>query len=119
MARLIKLEEVLDAVYQYGSLSTTKDIERPMTYNDFKRIMVGTELMVTDRTIRAKYDQIVFAGFGRESVKNRNIIILYVQSIREELIKCERIINLQENEGAYTHTHIEQVYKLTLPSVQK
>lgn len=112
MPKLVTLPDVLREVYVWNGLEECKDLERPMSFKTFKRIMLGSELIVTEKTIRQKYEQIVCAGFAKES-SNPNIIVLDVPGIRRTLI-CEhkifeslsdpKPVKLESN-GSHTQTH--------------
>ena len=111
MPKLVALPDVLYQVYVFGNLQRTEN-ERPMSYESFKKIMLGSELVVTEKTIRQKYNQIVAAGFAKEARNNPNIIILNVRALINELIykheiDAEIIPITSENCGSHTQTHTQ------------
>jgi len=115
MPKLVTLQDVLHQVYIYGDLNRT-ETERPMSYKTFKRVMLGSELVVTERTIRQKWDQIIAANFARESRSNRgtskDVVILNVPSIINELIYKKMIVGdivpcNRLEQGAHTQTHTQ------------
>ncbi|MDY0237179.1 MAG: hypothetical protein RBR71_14235 [Gudongella sp.] len=102
MPKLVSLTDVINEIYAWGKVGESVEFEQPMSLEVFKRIMLGSELVVTDKTIRNKYDQIVAAGLAREAQNRKNMIFLNMIKIRDYLIDNHKII---DNRGAHTDTH--------------
>lgn len=68
----------------------TEEEERPLSYRAFKTVMLGSELLVSEKTISQKYDQIVAAGYARNS-SNSKIILLDIPGIKRFLTEEHRI----------------------------
>ena len=107
MPKLVTLPDVLREVYVWGKMDDSNEVERPLSYKNFKRVMLGSETIVTEKTIRQKYEQILAAGFARESKVNPEMIILHIPQIREYLV-TERMIT-PAIDGAHTQTHTEGI----------
>lgn len=112
MPKLVTLPDVLYQVYVFGDLKCTEN-ERPMSYRYFKRIMLGSELIVTEKTIRQKYDQIVAANFAKESRGRNDVIVLNVPAIINELIYKKMVFEehipakTPAECGSHTQTHTQ------------
>jgi len=112
MPKLVTLQDVLHQVYIYGDLNRT-EIERPMSYRSFKRIMLGSELIVTEKTIRQKYEQIVAANFAKELRGRKDVIVLNVPAIINELIYKKLVFEehipskTPADNGSHTQTHTQ------------
>ena len=103
MPSKVTLPDVLYQVYIWGGLDTSEETERPISYNGFKKVMLGSELLVNEKSIRLKYEQILAAGYAVENRNNPKIIVLDVAMIRRALILEHRIA--VSKQGAHTHTH--------------
>lgn len=105
MPKVVSLVEVLDAVYRRGYLDECK--EYPLQYSTFRKIMIGRQVVVTERTIRSKFEQIVYSGYAKPHPTNRNLIILDMVGVRNELRHEKKITGEYETDkiGADTHTH--------------
>lgn len=120
MPRKVTLPEVLHQVYLWGGMEHTTEEERPLSYRSFKTVMLGSELLVSEKTIGQKYDQIVAAGYARNS-KNSKIIILDILGIKRFLAEEHRIpfqgsthtntlkaqTQTAHTNGAHTHDEVD------------
>lgn len=110
MPKLVSLPDILYQVYIYGGLNRDEN-ERPMSFKTFKKIMLGSELVVTEKTIRQKYEQIVASSFAKEVSNNRDVIILNIPAIINELVYKKMIfedivpVKTSEKDGSHTQTH--------------
>lgn len=111
MPKKVTLSDVLREVYVWGGMENSEEIERPISYKGFKKIMLGSELLVNEKSIRMKYEQIVAAGYAKEHNSNRSIIILDVPEIRCTLL-INRLITAPKK-GAHTHTHTQGAHTET------
>lgn len=111
MPKKVTLSDVLREVYVWGGMENSEEIERPISYKGFKKIMLGSELLVNEKSIRMKYEQIVAAGYAKERNSNKSIIILDVPGIRRTLL-INHLITAPKK-GAHTHTHTQGAHTET------
>lgn len=105
MPKKVTLSDVLREVYVWGGMEHSEEIERPISYKGFKMIMLGSELLVSEKSIRMKYEQIVAAGCARKHSSNRNTIILDIPEIRRTLLINHTITAPMKGAHTQTHTH--------------
>ena len=103
MPAKVTLSDVLREVYVWGGMENSEEIERPISYKGFKKIMLGSELLVAEKSIRQKYEQIIAAGYAKEHNSNKSIIILDVPGIRRTLL-INHLITAPK-QGANTNKH--------------
>lgn len=115
MPKLVRLVDVIDAIYQ--QIDDGDVLELPISYSTFRKIMIGQQLVVTDKTIRQKYEQIVYSGLARQHSTNNKIIILDVVAIRNELRAEGRIPASPSEIGAERDTHTRCTHTVHTPKL--
>lgn len=100
----VSINQVLGAVYRYGA-DGQKTGEFPLSFGEFRKIMLSTETCVERMTIKAKWTMICSAGYTRPTIYTDKVIVsidrVYAQLVAAKVIvpdddeadgqKCARV----------------------------
>lgn len=123
MPKAIETDDILMALYRYRHIDEESEERTPLKYAEFRKIMITSNVIMSESTIRTRYDQLIFSGYADVMPGKVKQCLLDNIMVFNDLIRSGRIsgkirrrvqntveytLNIHKNEE---HTHTRALNK--------